>query len=410
MITILDSRTSVVLDTSSIMEDINVLNRALERYKNVIINITTIEELDNLKNNRDIIKAKKARKALQEIVLIGDRISYDICKDVLEVLRTDYSLKLYNPNDNIILSCAFRNNSDICTEDFALRIKAKSVEVPCVNLIEKNKIYKGYQIYEFDSDEYNDFFANKEIYFENFNVNEYLIIVKKDDNNKTDEYRFDGQDFVRLKLPTSKVIKAENALQRCALDMLNNNDIDICAVLGGYGTGKTYLSLRMALNALDKGHQSKILGVREAVGEGQQVGYLKGDFDDKTMKFFQPLVQSLDRGEYELQELIDKGNFESNIPFYMKGTTYDNTIIVCDEAEDLSEKQVRLVGTRLGKDSRIFFAGDYNQGIFNATTSNPLVKMCQELKGNPKFACIYLDEDVRSEASKIFANLYKNIL
>lgn len=90
----------------------------------------------------------------------------------------------------------------------------------------------------------------------------------------------------------------------------------------------------------------------------------------------------------------------------MKGTTYNETIIVCDEAEDLSERQIKLIGTRLGENSRIFFSGDYQQGIFDSTNSNPLIKMCNELKGNSKFGCITLDTDVRSEASKIFADLY----
>lgn len=414
MVTILDCKPNVVIDTSSLIEDVSVLRKAFEQYKNVIIHITTIKELDNLKTSKDAIKSKKARKALKEINSLEDKLYFCLEINVVGALKnkaTDDDLKNYNPNDDIILSCAYLNDADICTEDLALKIKAKFIGVMSVSLSDKDKIYKGYQIYKFNSEEYNNFFMNKEDYYKYFNINEYLIIVKTDYNNKTDEYRFDGTGFVRLKLPSSKTIKAENVLQRCALDMLNNNDIDICAILGTYGSGKTYLSLRMALNMVkDKGNQSKILGVREAVGEGERIGFLKGDFDDKTRLFFKPLVQSLDGGEYELQELIDKGCFESIIPFYMKGTTYNDTIIVCDEAEDLSERQVRLIGTRLGNNSRVFFSGDYKQSIFDATTSNSLVKMCQELKGNPKFACIYLDTDVRSEGSKIFANLYKNTL
>ena len=91
----------------------------------------------------------------------------------------------------------------------------------------------------------------------------------------------------------------------------------------------------------------------------------------------------------------------------MKGTTYDNTIIIVDEAEDLSETQIRLIGTRIGENSRIFFSGDFSQSIKNKTLSNPLVRMCEQLKGNDKFGCLYLDEDVRSETSKMFANLFK---
>lgn len=314
----------------------------------------------------------------------------------------------FNKNDDIIVTSAFLNQGYLLTDDFNLKIKAKILNVECIEYDRKDEIYKGYIEYKFTPEEYNYFYENRNDYFSDMHINEYIIIKDKDTDEVLEEYRFDGKDLVKLKLPSSKVIKAENVLQRCALDMLNNNDIDICVLLGTYGSGKTYLSLRMALNSINgTGKQSKILGVREPVGEGREVGYLKGDFEDKTDKFFIPLVHSLDGGEYQLQNMINRGCFEYTIPYFMKGTTYNDTIIVCDEAEDFSEKQIRLIGTRLGKGSRIFFSGDYNQGIFNSTSSNPLVKMCNELKGNPRFACICLDEDVRSEASKIFANLYK---
>ena len=118
-------------------------------------------------------------------------------------------------------------------------------------------------------------------------------------------------------------------------------------------------------------------------------------------------MQQLKGGEFELDAMRQRGVIDTAIPYYMKGTTYNNTIMLIDEAEDLSEEQIRLVGTRLGKNSRIFLSGDYGQSLINKTESNPLVKMCNVLKGNKTFGCIYLDEDVRSEASKLFANLFK---
>ena len=92
----------------------------------------------------------------------------------------------------------------------------------------------------------------------------------------------------------------------------------------------------------------------------------------------------------------------------MKGTTYNNTVILVDEAEDLDDKQIRLVGTRVGTNSKICFSGDYKQSVINTTDSNALVKMCNEFKGNKNFATIYLGEDVRSYTSKMFANLFEN--
>ena len=147
--------------------------------------------------------------------------------------------------------------------------------------------------------------------------------------------RFDGDNFVALKLPPSKYIKGKNSLQRCALDILNNPDITIAAILGGYGSGKTFLSMQMALyNVREKGCASKILGVREVSGEGKDIGYLPGDLEDKVGKFFEPLTQSLNGGEFELQSLKMSGMLDTNVPFFMKGTTYNETIILCDEAED----------------------------------------------------------------------------
>lgn len=163
----------------------------------------------------------------------------------------------------------------------------------------------------------------------------------------------------------------------------------------------------MALyNVQEKGYQSKILGIREPHGEGREVGFLPGSLENKTDNFFLPLAQQLNGGEFELESLKQRGVLESNIPYYLKGTTYNDTIIVCDEAEDLRESQIRLIGTRLGQNSKIYLAGDYKQSLLNKTSDNALVKMCNEFKGNPKFACIYLGEDVRSETSKLFAELF----
>ena len=125
---------------------------------------------------------------------------------------------------------------------------------------------------------------------------------------------------------------------------------------------------------LDKNEQSKILGIREPNGEGKDIGYLKGTFEDKTIRFFRPIEQQL-KGPNQYDYLVQSGKIETEIPFYMKGTTYDKTIFLVDEAEDLSEAQIKLVGTRVGENSRIFFSGDFAQSIKDKTTSNPLVKI-----------------------------------
>lgn len=335
--------------------------------------------------------------------------------DKYKVVITDNSILsiieskgLENSPDNQICACASTiENVVFVTNDLACKTIAKwifglNVESAIENT---DKIYKGYQIINGNTGTINKIMEDMDL--SKWSINEYLIIENTDDGTSK-EMRFDGENFVALKLPSSKYIKAKNSLQRCALDILNNPDITIAAILGGYGSGKTYLSMQMALyNVREKGRASKILGVRETMGEGKEIGFLPGEMEDKVGRFFEPLTQSLNGGEFELQSLKTSGVLDTNIPFYMKGTTYNETIIVCDEAEDLTESQIRLIGTRLGENSKIYLAGDYKQSLLTKTTNNPLIKMCNEFKGNRKFGCIYLGEDVRSETSKMFADLFE---
>lgn len=264
-------------------------------------------------------------------------------------------------------------------------------------------MYQGYKEITGDSKDINSFLCN--INNHEWCANEYIIINNIEDGT-TKEMRFDGEKFVSLKLPPSKFVKAKNALQRCALDLLMNPNITIVALLGGPGSGKTFLSMRMAqYHVTEKGSQAKILGIREPHGEGKEVGFLPGELSNKTEYFFAPLVQQLDGGEYELARMKMQGQVEEMIPYYMKGMTYKDTIMLVDEAEDLTSKQLKLIGTRVGENSKIFFSGDYKQSIMHNNIENPLIKMCEQFKGDSKFGCIVLQEDIRSETSKMFANL-----
>ena len=379
------------------------------------ISSISLQEMENIKTSgrKDEETKYKARKALHLLDENKDKYEVVIYTTAMENYIVEKQLEV-TPDTKIIASCAFSRgllpqDTDFVfvTNDIACKMIASKIfglEVESVG--EKENIYKGYRIIKGSSEQINAIMENMDL--SDWNINEYLIIQNTDDDSEK-EMRFDGEKFVSLKLPSSKFIKAKNSLQRCALDILNNQDITIAAILGGFGSGKTHISMQMALyNVNEKGYQSKILGVRSPQGEGKEVGFLPGDLNSKVEGFFEPLTQQLNGGEFELESLKQRGVLETNIPFYMKGTTYNDTILVVDEAEDLDEKQIRLVGTRVGSNSKIYFAGDYKQSVINTTTNNALVKMCNEFKGNKQFATIYLGKDVRSETSKMFADLFEN--
>ena len=380
-----------------------------------ICSIKTLEELEHIKTsrNKDEETKYKARR-LTHLLDEKSNVYNAIIINYQEYLNDIQSIFGLNPEDpdNIIMYSAYKKakdikdlvfvTNDICCKNIAKNIFGLNVE----STGKEEKIYKGYKIISGNTERINTVMENMD--YSDWNINEYLIIQNTDDDSEK-EMRFNGTGFVALKLPSSKYIKGKNSLQRCALDMLLNPDITIAAVLGSYGSGKSYLAMRMALyNVVEKGNQAKILGVRSPQGEGKDIGYLPGYFEDKTGLFFSPLAQQLNGGEFELESLKQRGVLESNIPYYMKGTTYNDCIMVIDEAEDLDDKQLKLVGTRVGSNSKIYFAGDFKQSVINTSDSNALIKMCNELKGNEMFGCVYLGEDVRSTTSKLFAGLFEN--
>lgn len=397
-----------IVDTNVVM-----LNHDLSQYEKVYVPLPVLEELDKHNHSSDERLAYEARAGLRMLRDL-DFVKHNIVFQCFFVQNSDISWLDLSIKDNLILLYAkyiqeaLEPEAILITNDLNMYQKALALSVK-VSLLDFNfeeDIYKGYIKFTGTEEEYADFYTN--IDYNNWYTNQYLIF-ENTNTGKSQEWRFNGNDFVRLKLPSSDYIKAKTSLQRCALDLLMNDEITIVAVMGGYGSGKTYLCTQMALYHLKaaNSNKAKILGVREPRGEGKDVGYLKGTFEDKTGKFFKPIEQQLKGGEFELDRLISRGELETTIPFYMKGTTYDSTIMVVDEAEDLTESQLKLIGTRLGEDSKVYFSGDYSQSVLNKSTSNPLVKMCNQLKGNPMFGCIYLDKDVRSETSKLFANLFK---
>lgn len=403
-------------DTNALL---NLGEKLLESEDKFYVSQISLQELENIKNNRNKDEGVRAKARHVARVLAEHGEAYEFVPYAAAANGLLVSLGMPETPDNMICACAATVRDSLVmmddivvfvTADLCCRLLAKNVfELDVEECIdEEENIYKGYKKISGTTEDINT--AMELIYSTNFdgwNVNEYLLIQNSDDGSEK-EMRFDGTQFVQLKLPPSKFVKAKNSLQRCALDILNNQDITIAAILGGYGSGKTALTMKMALYAVqEKGYQSQIVGIRSPIGEGVQVGWLPGDFEMKTNNFWKPLEQQLEGKEFELERLLQQGVLSTEIPFYLKGQTLDGIILV-DEAEDLTKKELRLVGTRIGQNSRIFLNGDYKQSVVSASADgNALIQMCDAFKGNPAFGCIYLDEDVRSSTSKMFAKLFE---
>lgn len=407
--------------------DTNFLYDGLEETidkKKIVLMSTVCQETDRHKSIEDKDLSYKARKVNRFVFENYDKFHHDVGEYNPEtILGADYSNEIM---DNRIVAAAKINGYGILTNDLNLYSTAKAfgIEVESFNNdAHSGKDYTGIlKVYVTNDSEEEELYAkvyqNPSINSFGLLINQYVIFYDKDTptefddkGNPTkykvlDKFRFDGKQLVELKLPHRKVVKAKNEEQECAIDMLNNDNIPIKFIVGVSGSGKTMLTAKIGIHkVIDTGAHSKILAIRNPIGSGENIGYLKGDFAEKTDAFFAPIINCLKGGELEAALMEQRGQLEKQIPYFTKGMTFNSSYAFVDEAEDLSRKLVKLLGSRLGKESAIVFSGDYKQAEDKYSRNNGLVQAMDELKGNPLVGIVSLSEDVRSDASKIFSDM-----
>jgi len=149
--------------------------------------------------------------------------------------------------------------------------------------------------------------------------------------------------------------------QRLYLDPIRHNSITFG--IGPAGTGKTYLAVVMAVAALRNKEINKIILTRPAVEAGERLGFLPGDLQDKVDPYLRPLYDALQDilGQDAYQKLMAKGVIEIAPLAYMRGRTLEDAFIILDEAQNTTDKQMKMFLTRLGFGSRMVVTGDLGQ-------------------------------------------------
>ena len=180
--------------------------------------------------------------------------------------------------------------------------------------------------------------------------------------NNSSEFLSDDTDDIDSSIKLKKlIIKPKSNNQKSFIDTINTNTVTFG--IGAAGTGKTFLAVACAVNALEKRLVKKIILVRPAIEAGEKLGFLPGDLAEKIDPYLQPLYDSLYEclGFETVNKLLEKKVIEIAPLAYMRGRTLNDAFIILDEAQNTTISQMQMFLTRIGYGSTTVVTGDVSQ-------------------------------------------------
>ncbi|MDD6737791.1 MAG: PhoH family protein [Prevotella sp.] len=219
----------------------------------------------------------------------------------------------------------------------------------------------------------------------------------------------DEPDGVVVYSLSGRPIKARGEHQQQLIDDFHNNDM-IFAV-GPAGTGKTYLSIALAVKALKEKQVKRIILSRPAVEAGEKLGFLPGDMKDKIDPYLQPLYDALEDmlPPVKLQDMMEKHVIQIAPLAFMRGRTLNDAVVILDEAQNTTTAQLRMFLTRMGWNSKMIITGDMTQIDLPRTQQSGLKEALHILKGVKGIATVELDQHdiVRHKLVTRIVNAYE---
>lgn len=405
-----------VVDTNVWLSNLD----SLKEIDNLVVTGAVLRELDKLKLSNNDELAYRSRLATRHIKENIDTYLFDLVDyNAEEILGKDYD-NAYA--DNRIVSAALKYGG-VISNDINVQLKVKALGLDIIDFYDKTQVeddvssYSGIrEIYiSYSNDEDNKLLSR--IYSEDNPLcmveNEYLIIWNKDkphtDNlgNITyecvDTLKFDGLTLTKIKFkPTEDRFmgktKPINIKQRLAFDLMQNKNIVGAMILGGAGSGKDHIIASHMMQKLQNGDIDKIVFVRniEPLKDSGQVGFLKGDLNEKMLTWALPLCDQIG-GIDALNMLIDQGRIEIQHFESIRGRSFNRCGVWVTEMQSMSSYHAKVLISRIGEGSFLYMNGDTKQTDSDKRKSDSAINTIKKLKGNKMFGMVTLDKVERSD-------------
>lgn len=169
--------------------------------------------------------------------------------------------------------------------------------------------------------------------------------------------------------------------------IIEDNQIIICT--GPAGTAKTFVTMYTSLKLISMGEYETVITTKPIQESGEKLGFLPGDINEKISPYMESFVLTLEKiiGKQDTKLLVEKGVVEARPLAYMRGSTFDRSIMILDEAQNCDLRQLILFVTRMGETSKIIICGDVEQSDIGKSQSGLLdfIGILKNIKGTANF-------------------------
>jgi len=429
-------RKTFVIDTSVLLYDMNALFNM--QGNDIVIPIVVLEELDRFKSREGLLgeNARFFNRFLDDLRKEGSlnkgvfyensnisiRVNPNISWEDIEELDK-------SNNDNKIIACANfikkKNNCEVIviTKDINLRVKCDSVKISAndyyadYEFIQKDNLYKGYTEISVDSELINMLYSNKSVslfkikndVIKNSSQNEFLVL-KSSINNQSCLAVKKEENICIVEKVSRNGIEPKNKEQIFALNLLNDDNISLITLTGIPGSGKTFLALMTALNFIQSEKKKRIIFTRPIQTVGKDIGFLPGDISEKMSPWLAPIVDNFRNQFGDLtyfEMMLEKGQIDVAPLSHIRGRSFNDSIIIVDEAQNATVHELKTVITRTGKNSKIILLGDIEQVDLPYINkfSNGLTIIIEKLKEEKITGHVNFEKGYRSELANIASKL-----
>jgi len=435
------TRHTFIIDTNVLIHDPD----AIKRFKDndVVIPLSVLEELDSFKRYQDEV-GKNAREVIRYIdslkvgsagalgsgIIIPEGPKVRIHLEPRGVKVAGFPLPLdRNSNAFLLIAYSLKEKGEavvIVSKDFVTRVKAEAMGLEAEDYenlkVSYEEMYKGLRRVNVVKRDIDLFYKDGALPApeEGFRPNEYALLTSPENSSAVGKFNEKHKKLEPLIQISRDIwgIQPLNIEQRCAIDLLLRDDIQLVTLIGSAGTGKTLLALACGMKKVfDDNVYSRILISRPIMPLGKDIGYLPGTKEEKLYHWMQPIYDNLEflcsnangagNGAATLAFIMESKKIEMEAVTYIRGRSLPRMYIIIDEAQNLTPHEVKTIISRAGKGTKVILTGDPTQidNPYLDKDSNGLTYAVGKFKNHRIFGHMFLDKTERSELASIAAEI-----